>query len=400
MPLYADTASVVLSRVAPSGVGAAVAAVDALSGLGATLDTATVLERIFDTLQLVVGSASGFCTLFRGGTMRVAYYRAVERERLVAAAKRPEFREMVSSREIRVDPPNHPVVELVARLGEVAVGLPLVADGRPVGHVVVLLPAPPDSDRRALLAAFARHAANVLRAAEVFDQLGEHEEQLSATVHSMANPVVVVDSSGRAVEVNGAAAELFRLASTFEVGHPIAGKLGSELLESMLADGSDRTAEVVLGTEEPRVYRATVRRMRAAGGRAMGSILVLDDLTSERELDAKKADFVAVIGHELRTPLTVMKGYLQTLTKRWESLTDERRGKALDALEDNLSRLERLIDDLLFISAVEQRKCTVDLAMTDVGALLEASAGHGARSRSSSTRPRSARSSTISSTTP
>jgi signal transduction histidine kinase len=137
---------------------------------------------------------------------------------------------------------------------------------------------------------------------------------------------------------------------------------------------ADRGDEVVLpgpNDGDPRVYRATVRRMRSADGRALGRVLVLDDLTSERQADAVKADFVAVIGHELRTPLTVMKGYVHTLVKRFDNLSEEKRAQALGAVQANLTRLERLIEDLLFISAVEQRRCTVDLEQHDVGVLLD-----------------------------
>jgi signal transduction histidine kinase len=110
--------------------------------------------------------------------------------------------------------------------------------------------------------------------------------------------------------------------------------------------------------------------MRSQDGRALGRVLVLDDLTAERQADAVKADFVAVIGHELRTPLTVMKGYVHTLVKRWDTLAEEKRGQALGAVQQNLSRLERLIEDLLFISAVEQRRCKLELERHDLGELL------------------------------
>ena len=39
-------------------------------------------------------------------------------------------------------------------------------------------------------------------------------------------------------------------------------------------------------------------------------VLVMDDVTSEREMAQTQHDFVAMIGHELRTPLTIVKGSL------------------------------------------------------------------------------------------
>ncbi|HEX2040630.1 MAG TPA: ATP-binding protein [Acidimicrobiales bacterium] len=375
LPLYGDATTLVLDRRTPAGAGELPDVLQTLAHIGADVDTYAILSRIFDACQRLFGAASGFCALFQDGAVRVGHYRGIDHERLLRASRHPEFRGLLLQDELRVESADHPVVAQLARLGEVAMGVPLVVDGRKVGHLVLLLPAPLDAGRRSVLSAFAAHAAACLRSAELYRRLGDHEEQLGAIVHSMPNPVVVVDESGRLVEVNGAAGELFGIDPGFSGELNIAGRLGHPRLEAMLTGGDDAAEEIVLGRDEQRVYRATVRRARSAGGRTLGRILVLDDLTSEREADALKADFVAVIGHELRTPLTVMKGYMHTLTKRWETLADDKRGQALEALSGNLTRLERLIEDLLFVSAIEQRRCKVDLALHDLGALLEGFGG-------------------------
>ncbi|MGH9282783.1 MAG: sensor histidine kinase, partial [Acidimicrobiales bacterium] len=74
-------------------------------------------------------------------------------------------------------------------------------------------------------------------------------------------------------------------------------------------------------------------------------------------------------------PITVIKGYMQTLVRRGDSLTPERKAQALNALESNVSRLERLIEDLLFMSAIEQRSAAMDLRPHDLAAILRAEAG-------------------------
>jgi signal transduction histidine kinase len=389
LPLFGDATALILDRRAPEAGNELPEILQALSALGSDVDTYGVLSRIFDACGRLFGAASGFCALLEEGSLRVGHYRGIDHERLLRASRHPEFRAMLMHDEARVESATHPVVAQLARLGEVAVGVPLLADGRKVGHLVLLLPVAPDAARMAVLTAFATHAAACLRGAELYRKVGDHEEQLASIVHSMPNPVVVVDEAGRLVEVNGAAGELFRLSSSFEDGFAVAGRLGNPALEAMLAEGTDDgTAEVVLGAEEQRVYRATVRRVRSSSGRTLGRVLVLDDLTGERQVDAIKADFVAVIGHELRTPLTVMKGYIYTLQKRWQTLADDKRESALGALQSNVMRLERLIEDLLFVSAIEQHRCKVELELQDLGALLEAHAADIVNPRIVVRRPR------------
>ncbi|HZQ27840.1 MAG TPA: ATP-binding protein [Acidimicrobiales bacterium] len=371
LSLYADAAAVVLLRRPAAAVDAVPEVLDTLSLVASDLDMDATLGHTFDAATRIFGATSGFVALHEGSTARIASYRGIEQERLVAASRHPEFKALLGPGELRVDGPAHPAVGLLSRLGEVAVSLPLATGAQTLGRLVVFLAEPPDAARRSLLSGFARNVSLAVRAAKLYRRIEDHEEQLAAMVHAMANPVVVVDEEARVLEVNGAASEVFRLSAGFEIGFPVRGRLGSAALEEMLTGGADRSDEVVLPTAEgePRVYRATVRRMRS-GGRNVGRVLVLDDLTAERSAEAVKADFVAVMGHELRTPLTVMKGYVHTLVRRGDSLTDERRSQALGAVQSNLVRLERLIEDLLFISAIEQRRAKLDLQPLELGAHL------------------------------
>ncbi len=371
LPLYGAAASLVLARHVAGTPETLPHLLDSMSDIAADLDAQRMLGRVFDAAQTLFGTVAGFCALFDRGSVRVPYYRGIAQERMVAVARQAEFKALVNSKALRIDPPSHPLVGQLTRLGEVAVALPLEADGRYLGQLVLLMANTPDAAQRALLASFSQHVGRCVRWAALFRSLNDQQEQVAAMVHSMAGPVVVVDEDGKVAEMNGAAAEAFRLPGNFAHNEPVAGRLGHATLEQMLTSGEDHTTEIVLGGEEPRVYRATVRRIRAASGALMGRILVLDDLTGEREVTALKADFVAVIGHELRTPLTVMKGYLHTLIRRSETLTGEKREQALSALKANVTRLERLIEDLLFISAIEQRRATLDLEVQDLSALLD-----------------------------
>src|SRR5437588_339354 len=223
-----------------------------------------------------------------------------------------------------------------------------------------------------MLTSFATHVALALRSAQPYRRVGDKEEQLTSVVHCMANPVLVVDEVGRFVLINGAAAELFSIAAAFELGQPVAGKLGHPVVEELLtAQGQGSTTEVVLGEIEPRVYKASARRVMSSGGRVLGRVLVLDDITKQAETDQVKSDFVAVVGHELRTPLTVMKGYLRTLLNRGDEVDSRVRAMALQAIDSNAERLQRLIEDVLLISSVESGQANLHLEEVDLGTLVD-----------------------------
>ncbi len=104
-------------------------------------------------------------------------------------------------------------------------------------------------------------------------------------------------------------------------------------------------------------------------------MLVLEDVTRQREPDKIKSDFVAVIGHELRTPLTVIRGYVQMLNVKGTQLDAASLDTCLTALTTNTGRLERLIDDLLFVSSIDTRRPALDLQRVDVADVLDEFAG-------------------------
>ncbi len=70
-------------------------------------------------------------------------------------------------------------------------------------------------------------------------------------------------------------------------------------------------------------------------------------------LDDLRNDFVSTISHELRTPLTGIKGYTDSLIMHWDRMDDDRRRAAVTKISFSTERLNRLVQDLLFISRIE-----------------------------------------------
>jgi len=375
LPVFAAAAATVMKRHVAATPEALPELLESLAVVARDLDASAMSGRILEAARDLFGVDCSLCALSGDGPVRVSQFRGIDADRMGRASGLPGFRALVTGADVRVDGPDEPVVAALSPLGHVAVGLPLAAGRRVLGRLVLLLPTAPAPAGLAVLERFAGQVAVCLLAADLHRAVGDQEHRLSSVAHSVGQPVVMVDDNGHLVEVNGAAAQAFHLAGRFERGQPVAGRLGHTDIERMLMSGREGTAEVVVGSGDANVYRATVRRVRGADGRVTGRVLVLDDVTTARQTDALKADFVAVIGHELRTPITVMKGYLKTLLRRGDALTPERRAQALNAVDSNVTRLERLIEDLLFVSAIEQRSTHLEVRPVDVCNLLRGTAG-------------------------
>jgi signal transduction histidine kinase len=88
------------------------------------------------------------------------------------------------------------------------------------------------------------------------------------------------------------------------------------------------------------------------------------------ELDAMKTDFVAITSHELRTPLAGIRGFVEMLVRRAETLTPAERDEFLQIVLTQTDRLIRIVDDLLVVSRIEGDALVLEPVEVDVRAML------------------------------
>lgn len=82
----------------------------------------------------------------------------------------------------------------------------------------------------------------------------------------------------------------------------------------------------------------------------------LDEATEENlRVDNIRRTFVANVTHELNTPLTSISGFIETL-QEGAAEDPEVRKKFLDIIAIETARLKRLIEDLLVLSEIENKK--------------------------------------------
>jgi PAS domain S-box-containing protein len=114
-----------------------------------------------------------------------------------------------------------------------------------------------------------------------------------------------------------------------------------------------------------------IARKRAEDERVR--LLVQEQRARVAAEDANKAkdDFLAIVSHELRTPLNSMLGWA-TLLK--SGLPDEKRGRALEAIERGARAQARLVDDLLDLSRMAHGTVTLSCASIDAVASVRAAA--------------------------
>lgn len=80
-------------------------------------------------------------------------------------------------------------------------------------------------------------------------------------------------------------------------------------------------------------------------------LMVVRDVTQMRQLEGARRTFFANASHELRTPLTVLQGYLEMMSD--DDLDNVQRNKAVQTMQQQAQRMEKLVKQLLVLSRIE-----------------------------------------------
>ncbi len=168
-------------------------------------------------------------------------------------------------------------------------------------------------------------------------------------VASIPSPVVVTEGAEARVRLANEAAE--RLVGDAAVGRPLA-EVAPALAAARPDGGPDPLLEVDGQTWRLRLTDVTVEG-GPEGPPDRLAVLVLDDVTPFRALDAARRDFLAAVSHELRTPLTSMHVAADLLLRGAAGpLTDDQRELA-EIVKGDAERMKALSARLLDLARVE-----------------------------------------------
>ena len=187
-------------------------------------------------------------------------------------------------------------------------------------------------------------------------------EKLNGILRSVGDGLVVTDHQLKVLHMNAAAEELLQLPLEKALGQPLdrlvaAANLPGKLRELLAGAQVSPIFDFELPGEDPkhpRVYQARASRLDSDRD-ATGVVLLIHDVTRERELERLKNAFLGMAAHELNTPLAAILGFSELLTSEHaaDQLTAQQREEYLLLIHTKGLELSRLIDDLLDISRVE-----------------------------------------------
>ena len=204
-------------------------------------------------------------------------------------------------------------------------------------------------------------------------ELEAQRNQAQAILESMGEGVLALDAEGRILWLNGSAQRLVGAGAAQAAGKRLTELLRHPdvegLLGETLAQRRPAVREIHAFAPEERAIRFQATPC-AGGPGGTATVVVAQDVTEIRRLERMRREFVANVSHELKTPLTAIKSLLETLLSgALEDPANNRRFVTL--IDEDATRLGRLIDDLLELSQIESKAAALQLQPVALQPLFE-----------------------------
>lgn len=206
--------------------------------------------------------------------------------------------------------------------------------------------------------------------AKATDDLREHMVYLSAIIDNLADGLVVVSPTGSVTVINPAMREFFDLGDKEYVGFSAVDVFPTEVSDMTTTirkcDSETQSAEIPLS--RGRIGKAVGSSIciEEPARQCLGGVVLIRDITREKELDQLKTDFISTVSHELRTPMTSVLGFAKIIKKKLEQVvfpnlvSDAVVEKSVVQVQENMEiivseaeRLTELINDVLDIAKME-----------------------------------------------
>lgn len=208
---------------------------------------------------------------------------------------------------------------------------------------------------------FSAFINNIIRTRE--QEVISERDKMALLINSLIDGIILLDTTGQVLLMNPYATKILFGGKRLFHGslqlhyferelHPLI-----EYINQASTKRKTQNQEIIIPDGHGRlVLQTVVLPVRDADKRPFGSLVVMHDMTRERDLDEIKSDFISVAAHQLRTPLSTLKWLFKLLL---DGDGGPLNAKQKDLLQKGYGRNDEVIEivnNLLDISEIEEGK--------------------------------------------
>jgi NtrC-family two-component system sensor histidine kinase KinB len=258
--------------------------------------------------------------------------------------------------------------------------LPMIARDQVVGLVKLMDRQKRDFDAATiqLCQILANQTAIALVNARLFQQVAEGRDRSAAILNSTREGILMLDTTGRIIMANPMVEKLWgvqradlldvRVGERESAAWPahVIETLTTTLQELRSQPEAEYRAEMKTPDRRARVVECQGIPVKDEIGAVMGWVIILRDMTEERELAQMREDLSQMIVHDLRSPLAAILGALYTMDE-WVDAGQRECKPLLRIATYSTQRMMSLVDSLLDIAALEAEQMPLQRRAVDLG---------------------------------
>ncbi len=221
-------------------------------------------------------------------------------------------------------------------------------------------------------------------------ELAREKDSLQAIISALGEGLMVIDTERRIVLWNRAAEAMTGYPAEETIGRHCASILWTGSTDKPDICSTDCPALRAFAERRPIARRDLNTYIQTKSGdrlpvsytasplydeheRIRGCVVVLHDVSQEKQIDELKTDMISLVSHELRTPLSAIIGFAELLQDASTSPSD--REEFLRIIINEGRRMAGLVEDFLTISRIEAGRFELQLTDTDLRAIVDSVIG-------------------------
>ena len=195
------------------------------------------------------------------------------------------------------------------------------------------------------------------------NQMLFEKNRAEAVINSLKDASIGIDKNNIVLFANYQALQLLGLQAEAIVGHSVTDVSAvNELFRFLISTQSTSPFKIVVDSRENYFVKEMIEVVQ---GGTNNKVIVLKNITSFKELDEAKTNFIATISHELKTPLASSDFSLKLLEDERVSKLSAEQKELIGHLKEDNTRMLKILSELLNMSQVESGRIQLNIHAVD-----------------------------------
>ncbi|MEK7607282.1 MAG: PAS domain S-box protein [Patescibacteria group bacterium] len=203
--------------------------------------------------------------------------------------------------------------------------------------------------------------------------------KVKATLQSIGEGIFALDTRERVLLINKKAEEMLGLSMADFHGKTFFDVIRAETEDGKTLPQEKRASGMTLRSGETRIQDYVFNHKDGSKFLAhitaapfivekkiFGVVVVIRDITKEREVEKAKNEFISLASHQLRTPLSAVNWYAEMLLSGDAGKASKTQKEYLKEIYAGNQRMVELVNSLLNVSRLEMGTFTIETEQTDI----------------------------------